>query len=156
LGTFAQHFRVIAPDTRGHGRTLNPSGVQSYATYAENVIALTQALQLEQPLLCGWSDGGITASLVGIMAPDLPRAIVNLAGFDLFNPDPELPTRRFVREWLGGASQATRADVAAGRIERHSRHQARHHAASVYGRARLPAASRAETGMSAIEKRAEM
>jgi pimeloyl-ACP methyl ester carboxylesterase len=112
LGTFAQHFRVIAPDTRGHGRTRNSSGVQSYATYAEDVIALIQALQLEKPLLCGWSDGGITASLVGIMAPDLPRAIVNLAGFDLFNPDPELPTRRFVREWLGGASHATRADVA--------------------------------------------
>ena len=29
LATFAQHFRVIAPDTRGHGRTVNPEGGRS-------------------------------------------------------------------------------------------------------------------------------
>lgn len=41
LGAFAQYFRVIAPDTRGHGRTRNPSGIQTYPTFAEDVIALT-------------------------------------------------------------------------------------------------------------------
>jgi pimeloyl-ACP methyl ester carboxylesterase len=113
LGIFASHFRVIAPDTRGHGRTLNPSGMQSYPTYAEDVLALTQALHLQNPLLCGFSDGGITASLVGILVPDLPRAIVNLAGYDLFSPDPEHPNRVLLREYLGGHPHATRAEVAA-------------------------------------------
>lgn len=110
---FATHFRVIAPDTRGHGRTRNPSGSQSYPTYAEDVIALTRALQLEKPLLCGFSDGGVTASLVGILAPDLPSALVNLAGYDMFDPDPEHPSRSLIRQYLGGHPHATRADVAA-------------------------------------------
>jgi 3-oxoadipate enol-lactonase len=111
LGTFARRFRVIAPDTRGHGHTANPSGVQSYPAYAADVITLVQALGLERPLLCGFSDGGITASLVGILAPNLPHAIVNLAGYDLFCPDPEHPSRVMLRQALGGSDQATKADV---------------------------------------------
>src|SRR5258708_37037519 len=109
VGRFAEHFRVIAPDTRGHGRTLNPSGVLSYPVFAEDVIALTRALHLEKPFLCGFSDGGITAAVVGIMAPDLPRAIVNLAGLDMFDPDPESRSRIMNRTWLGGDPHATKA-----------------------------------------------
>lgn len=112
LGVFAQYFRVIAPDTRGHGRTRNPSGIQSYPLQAEDVIALIRALRLKKPLLCGFSDGGATASLVGILAPDLPSVIVNLAGYDVFSPDPEHLSRVFLRENLGGHPHATRADVA--------------------------------------------
>lgn len=97
---------------RGHGRTLNPSGSLSYPTYAEDVIALTEALHLDKPLLCGFSDGGATASLVGILAPALPRAIVNLAGYDMFSPDPEHLSRVLLRQILGGHPHATRADVA--------------------------------------------
>jgi 3-oxoadipate enol-lactonase len=109
VGRFAEHFRIIAPDTRGHGRTLNPSGVLSYPVFAEDVIALTRALHLEKPLVCGFSDGGITAAVVGIMAPDLPRAIVNLAGLDMFDPDPDSSSRVMNRTWLGGDPHATKA-----------------------------------------------
>ncbi len=111
LGRFAPHFRVIAPDTRGHGRTLNPAGVLRFADFAADVIALVHALHLEQPLICGFSDGGITASLVGVMAPDVPRAIVNLAGFDAFNPDPNAPSRVKIRTWLGGEPNATKTNL---------------------------------------------
>jgi pimeloyl-ACP methyl ester carboxylesterase len=111
LGLFAKHFRVIAPDTRGHGRTLNPSGMMSYPLFAEDTLALIQVLQLDRPLLCGFSDGGITASLVGIIAPDVPRAIVNLAGYDLLHPDPEHPSRIMLRTGLGGDPHATKANV---------------------------------------------
>jgi pimeloyl-ACP methyl ester carboxylesterase len=111
LGTFAERFRVITPDTRGHGRTRNSSGVQSYPAFAEDVIAFVRALHLDKPLICGFSDGGITASLVGIMAPELPRAIVNVAGYDLFSPDPDHPSRVMLRQGLGGTPHATQADV---------------------------------------------
>lgn len=110
LGRFAEHFRVIAPDTRGHGRTLNPSGALSFPLFAEDTLALIQALHLERPLLCGFSDGGITASIVGITAPEVPRAIVNLAGYDTFNPAPD--ARIAARTWLGGGDpQATRTNL---------------------------------------------
>lgn len=109
LARFAEHFRVIAPDTRGHGRTLNPSDALTFLDFAGDVIALIQALQLEQPLICGFSDGGITATLVGIMAPKLPRAIVNLAGLDMFDPDRNSAARVANRSWLGGDPHATKA-----------------------------------------------
>jgi pimeloyl-ACP methyl ester carboxylesterase len=111
LGRFAEYFRVIAPDTRGHGRTLNPSGALTFLDFARDVTALVQALGLEKPFLCGFSDGGITATLVGIMAPDLPRAIVNLAGLDMFDPDPNSASRVMNSTWLGGDPRATKAKV---------------------------------------------
>jgi hypothetical protein len=50
-------------------------------------------LQLNHPLLLGISDGDITATLVGIVSLELPGAIVNLADYGLFSPDPEHPSR---------------------------------------------------------------
>jgi pimeloyl-ACP methyl ester carboxylesterase len=111
FGRFTEHFRVIAPDTRGHGRTLNPSGVLTFVDFAQDVIALIQALGLEKPHLCGFSDGGITATLVGITAPELPRAIVNLSGLDMFDPDLSSASRVRNRTWLGGDAHATKTKV---------------------------------------------
>jgi pimeloyl-ACP methyl ester carboxylesterase len=77
----AHHFRVIAPDTRGCGRTPNASGETIiYRLLADDVVALIDALGLDRPALCGFSDGGITAMVVGIRHPDAARAIVNDAG----------------------------------------------------------------------------
>jgi pimeloyl-ACP methyl ester carboxylesterase len=109
MQTFAQHFRVIAPDTRGHGRTLSPQpGSISYGQLADDVLALIDALGLKRPLIAGFSDGGHTATIVGIRAPDAVRAIVNDAGFDLF--DPQSPSMALARQIFGGSPDATQAD----------------------------------------------
>jgi len=110
LDRFAAHFRVIAPDTRGHGRTVNPGGAMHYRLLADDVVALIDALGLHQPLVFGFSDGGITASLVGMHHPGLLRAIVNFAGYDLINPD--APIRRAIRMAHGGSPEATEANPA--------------------------------------------
>jgi pimeloyl-ACP methyl ester carboxylesterase len=107
---FAPHFRVIAPDTRGHGRTRNPSGVMHWERFAQDVIALAEALELDHPLICGMSDGGRIADLVGILAPDLLRAIVDLAGNAPFNPDPGASFYQAARAWAGGHPRATSVD----------------------------------------------
>ena len=87
MATFAQHFRVIAPDIRGYGRTINAGGGSiCCSTFADDIVALIDALGLEQPMLCGFSDGGMTATIVGMQHPGLVRAIVNDAGYDVFNP----------------------------------------------------------------------
>ena len=112
LATFAQHFRVIAPDTRGHGRTVNPErGPISYQQLADDVAALIGALGLGRSMLCGFSDGGTAATVVGLRHPGLVRAIVNDAGYDLFNPQ----SRTFAmgRQVFGGSPTATQADPAA-------------------------------------------
>ena len=54
----ADRFRVITPDSRGHGRSTNPGGELSYPLIADDVAALIAALRLQRPVVGGWSDGG--------------------------------------------------------------------------------------------------
>ena len=110
LGTLAEHFRVIAPDTRGSGKSVHPGGPIPSALLADDVAALIEALALDRPLICGFSDGGETATLVGIRHPGSVRAIVNHSGYDLFNPDPHAPAITMTRQMLGGSADAIQAD----------------------------------------------
>ena len=107
MGTFADHFRVIVPDTRGSGRSVHSGGSIPYTLLADDVVALIDALNLDQPLICGFSDGGQTATIVGIRNPESVRAIVNHAGYDLFNP--QAPSMAMARQMLGGSPDATEA-----------------------------------------------
>jgi 3-oxoadipate enol-lactonase len=110
LGTLAEHFRVIASDTRGSGKSVHPGGPIPSALLADDVAALIDALKLGRPLICGFSDGGETATLVGIRHPGSVRAIVNHGGYDLFNPDPHAPAIAMTRQMLGGSAEAAQAD----------------------------------------------
>ena len=110
LGTLAERFRVIAPDTRGSGKSVHPGGPIPATLLADDVAALIEALNLDRPLICGFSDGGETATLVGIRHPGSVRAIVNHGGYDLFNPDPHAPAIAMTRQMLGGSAGATQAD----------------------------------------------
>lgn len=72
----AQHFRVIAPDSRGHGRTENPLDTLNYRLMADDMAALVQALGLQQPLVWGFSDGAQVALEMGMNYPQLAKAYV--------------------------------------------------------------------------------
>ena len=108
--TFAARFRVIVPDTRGSGRTIHPGGPITHSLLADDVAALVDALHLDRPLVCGFSDGGEVATIVAIRHPESLRAVVNHAGYDGFNPDPDAPSYVITRQMLGGSADATRAD----------------------------------------------
>jgi pimeloyl-ACP methyl ester carboxylesterase len=108
MDALAEHFRVIAPDTRGCGRTSHTDGPITFDLLADDVAALIDALGLERPLIAGFSDGAIIATVVGIRHPGAVRAIVNDAGFDLF--DPQAPSFVMMREFLGGSPAATEPD----------------------------------------------
>ena len=110
VGTLAKHFRVIAPDTRGSGKSVHPGGPIPYTLLADDIAALIDGLSLDRPLICGFSDGAETATLLGIRNPGSVRAIVNHAGYDLFNPDPQAPAIAMTRQMLGGSADATHAD----------------------------------------------
>jgi pimeloyl-ACP methyl ester carboxylesterase len=73
---FTEHFRVIAPDSRGHGHTNNPIGELSYRMMADDVAAFIQALDLKKPLIFGYSDGGQIALEVGIRYTNLTKALI--------------------------------------------------------------------------------
>jgi pimeloyl-ACP methyl ester carboxylesterase len=112
MAAFAERFRVIAPDLRGCGRTANPGGGPiSYAQLADDAAAMIDALGLDRPLVCGFSDGATLATILAIRSPGSVRAIVNHAGYDLLNP--EAPSMAMARQMLGGRPDATEADPAA-------------------------------------------
>jgi pimeloyl-ACP methyl ester carboxylesterase len=110
MATLAGHFRVIAPDARGSGKSVHSGGPIPYTLLADDVAALIGELNLDRPLICGFSDGGETATILGIRNPGSVRAIVNHAGYDLFNPDPDAPATAITRQMLGGSAGATQAD----------------------------------------------
>ncbi len=76
LPALEKHFRVIMPDSRGHGRTNNPGGKLSYRTMADDFAAFIQALELTKPFIFGYSDGGQTVLEIGMHHPDLAGALV--------------------------------------------------------------------------------
>jgi pimeloyl-ACP methyl ester carboxylesterase len=117
MQTLARHFRVIAPDTRGGGRTRHDDGPMTFDVLADDVVALIEALGLERPAVAGFSEGAITATILGIRYPGAVSAIVNDAGFDAF--DPTGPTVPIMRQTLGGSPDATKAnpDLAAVQFE---------------------------------------
>lgn len=69
-------FQVFTPDSRGHGRTLNPAGGLSYQTLADDLAAFIEELDLEKPFIFGYSDGGQTALDFGMRYPDVAGALV--------------------------------------------------------------------------------
>ena len=109
---FAEQFRVIALDSRGHGRTNNPAGTLSYRLMADDVAALVQALELQKPLIFGFSDGGQIALEIGIHYPELAKALVLAGTMIRFTPEyrtwlramvgdeqsPEVDTEQFARD----------------------------------------------------------
>jgi pimeloyl-ACP methyl ester carboxylesterase len=76
LAALAEHYRVITPDTRAHGRSVDPDTPLSYRLLADDVAALAGGLGLRQPLIAGYSDGGQIALELGMRHPDLPRALI--------------------------------------------------------------------------------
>jgi pimeloyl-ACP methyl ester carboxylesterase len=109
LDTLASRFRVIAPDTRGCAHTAHTGGEAiSFALLADDVAALIDGLELERPLIAGFSEGAITATILAIRKPESVAALVNHAGHDFFNP--QAKTYEIMRQLFGGSADATRTD----------------------------------------------
>ncbi len=54
----AASFRVIAIDSRGHGKSTNGAEQLSYEMMADDVVAVLDALKIDRAAVVGWSDGG--------------------------------------------------------------------------------------------------
>ncbi len=85
VGALAPGFRVIMPDSRGHGRSTNPAGELSYAQLADDVAALIAALELRRPVVGGWSDGGQVALELGVRHPGIAGALIAGAAYPDFD-----------------------------------------------------------------------
>jgi pimeloyl-ACP methyl ester carboxylesterase len=74
---FMPHFKVIAPEQMGHGRTADlVDRPFHYHDMAEDTVALMRQLEIESAVVVGYSDGGI----IGLdMAVHHPEHVTRLA-----------------------------------------------------------------------------
>ena len=70
LDALIPHYRVIAADSRGQGRSEKGSEPLSYERMADDFNDLLEHLKLSQVYVFGFSDGGIVGLLLAIRHPD--------------------------------------------------------------------------------------
>jgi 3-oxoadipate enol-lactonase len=126
---FSQHYRVIAPDLRGHGASGHRDDeIITLKRFADDIIALVRHLGVGQAHFCGMSLGGLVVLEIFCRYPNLVKSIT-LADTAVFFPPPdplqerlELLDRLGLVEWAKlvpyiylrpGASSAQKAEVAA-------------------------------------------
>jgi pimeloyl-ACP methyl ester carboxylesterase len=95
-------YRAVLIDSRGHGRSTRDTRPFSYELMASDVLAVMDALHLEQATLVGWSDGACIALILGMKAPTRIAGVFFFAcnmdpsGVNPFEPTPTL-NRCFAR-----------------------------------------------------------
>jgi 3-oxoadipate enol-lactonase len=76
LPVFAQNFRLLRYDSRGHGRTSAPQGAYSIEMLARDVLRLLDALNLQRVNFCGLSIGGMTGMWLAVNAPQRLQKLI--------------------------------------------------------------------------------
>ena len=76
LAALARHLRVLRYDTRGHGGSSVPEGPYTAADLGGDVLALLDALGIQQVSFCGLSMGGVVGQWLGIHAQDRIQKLV--------------------------------------------------------------------------------
>jgi pimeloyl-ACP methyl ester carboxylesterase len=73
--SFAEQFRVLLVEHRGHGRTDNPAGFMTFEQIGDDLAALAEQLGLEPAHIAGISDGGVVALDCALRRPQMTRTI---------------------------------------------------------------------------------
>lgn len=69
------NYKVYAIDSRCHGKSENPIDI-SYDLMCDDIIDFIKKLNIEKPILYGFSDGGIIGILVAIKEPNLLSKLI--------------------------------------------------------------------------------
>lgn len=67
---FAQKYKVIAVDSRAHGKTVDTKDSLSFEQMADDFAGLLDVMHIDSAYVIGWSDGGINAILMAMRHPD--------------------------------------------------------------------------------------
>jgi pimeloyl-ACP methyl ester carboxylesterase len=67
---FAKKYKVIAVDSRSHGKSVDPKDSLSFEMMADDFAVLLDTLQIRSAYVLGWSDGGINALLLAMRHPE--------------------------------------------------------------------------------------
>ena len=87
----AKHYRVIALDCRGHGKSDRPHDPKQYGLEnVEDVVRLLDHLKIKKAHVVGYSMGAIIAGRLAVSHPDRLLSVVCGGGVPLFEPTKEL------------------------------------------------------------------
>ncbi|WPU97246.1 alpha/beta hydrolase [Mucilaginibacter sp. cycad4] len=73
---FAKKYKVIAVDSRAHGKSTDPRDSLTFEMMADDFAALLDIMHIDSAYVIGWSDGGINAL---VMAMRHPEKVIKLA-----------------------------------------------------------------------------
>jgi pimeloyl-ACP methyl ester carboxylesterase len=76
IPALAKHHRVIAVDSRGHGRSTDGPPPLRYETMADDMMALLDELGIDHYDVVGWSDGGNIALALAMAQPERVERVV--------------------------------------------------------------------------------
>jgi pimeloyl-ACP methyl ester carboxylesterase len=83
IRALAPRHLVIAPDSRGQGRSTDSDAPLSYAMMADDMLKLLDHLHVQRADIVGWSDGGIIALDMAVHHPERVGRIVAIgANYD--------------------------------------------------------------------------
>jgi pimeloyl-ACP methyl ester carboxylesterase len=106
IESLSRNHLVIAPDSRGHGRSTDSDVPLGYAEMAEDMRAMLDRLAIRRADIVGWSDGGIIGLTLALRYPErVGRLVVIGANFDpaglvgLPPPDPPVPPAPCLYRW---------------------------------------------------------
>ena len=102
----AAGHRVVVPHLRGHGTTRFLSGETfrngQQSVIAVDVVALMDALEIEQAILAGYDWGARTANVVAALWPERCKAMVSVSGYLIGSPEANqrpLPPKAELQWW---------------------------------------------------------
>ena len=102
----AAGYRVVVPHLRGHGTTRFLSGETfrngQQSVIAVDIVALMDALEIEQAILAGYDWGARTANVVAALWPERCRALVSVSGYLIGSPEANqrpLPPKAELQWW---------------------------------------------------------
>jgi len=82
--------QVIIIDTRGHGRSTLGNETLTYHLFAEDLVMVLDEINIQCSDILGWSDGGITALILGRYFPNRVKRIIAISA----NISPEGLTKK--------------------------------------------------------------
>ncbi len=77
---FSQFYKVVAVDTRAHGKSTRGQGKLTYQLFAQDLLNVFNELKIEKAHILGFSDGAITAMYFALIAQERIQSLILLGG----------------------------------------------------------------------------
>ena len=94
--------KVVALDSRGHGRSTRSEQPFGYELMASDVLAMMNHLKLDKPAIVGWSDGGIIGLILAMEHPERVKGLFAFgANYNVKGVNPTVETNPVIGQAMG-------------------------------------------------------